>query len=203
MIWSSVPTISKTPSSNALPFTRTDQAVGRVLHRVGKSGDANAPSASASPAPAAWKASATKFSPRLAITAVTDHGRQTHPHPEDAKRIAAAARAEAQRNGWRVVIAVVDDGGHLLYLDAAMTPSLAAWKPRYARHTRDSVPGPTKAPKMRNGADGYTSGAARRDSSRSGLPLTLAKLSWAVGISGVRSFQDGSRGGRCGALVGA
>jgi uncharacterized protein GlcG (DUF336 family) len=34
----------------------------------------------------------------------------------DAKRIAAAAEAEAQANAWRVVIAVVDDGGHLLYL---------------------------------------------------------------------------------------
>src|SRR3990172_552987 len=35
---------------------------------------------------------------------------------EDAKRIAAAADAEANQNDWRVVIAVVDDGGHLLYL---------------------------------------------------------------------------------------
>ena len=36
---------------------------------------------------------------------------------EDAKRIAAAARAEADRNGWLVVIAIVDDGGHLMYLE--------------------------------------------------------------------------------------
>jgi len=35
---------------------------------------------------------------------------------DDAKTIAAAAEAEAQRNSWRVVIAIVDDGGHLLYL---------------------------------------------------------------------------------------
>lgn len=35
---------------------------------------------------------------------------------EDAKCIAAAAEAEALANGWGVVIAVVDDGGHLLYL---------------------------------------------------------------------------------------
>ena len=35
---------------------------------------------------------------------------------EDAKRIAAAAEIEAKHNNWRVVIAVVDDGGHLLYL---------------------------------------------------------------------------------------
>src|SRR3954464_2978026 len=36
---------------------------------------------------------------------------------EDAKRIAAAARAEADRNGWAVVIAIMDDGGHLMYLE--------------------------------------------------------------------------------------
>src|SRR5512143_529849 len=35
---------------------------------------------------------------------------------EDAKRVAAAAEAEALNNGWKVAIAVVDDGGHLLYL---------------------------------------------------------------------------------------
>jgi glc operon protein GlcG len=36
---------------------------------------------------------------------------------DDAKRIAAAARAQAQSSGWAVVIAVVDDGGHLMYLE--------------------------------------------------------------------------------------
>jgi uncharacterized protein GlcG (DUF336 family) len=36
---------------------------------------------------------------------------------EDAKRMAAAARAEAEKNKWNVVIAVVDDGGHLMYLE--------------------------------------------------------------------------------------
>ena len=34
----------------------------------------------------------------------------------DAKAIAAAAEAEALRNNWRVTIAVLDDGGNLLYL---------------------------------------------------------------------------------------
>lgn len=35
---------------------------------------------------------------------------------EDARRIAAAAEQEAQRNGWPVTVAVCDDGGHLLLL---------------------------------------------------------------------------------------
>ncbi len=36
---------------------------------------------------------------------------------EDAKRMAAAARAEAEKNNWTVVIAIVDDGAHLMYLE--------------------------------------------------------------------------------------
>ena len=36
---------------------------------------------------------------------------------DDAKKIAAAARAEAERNNWSVVVAIVDDGGHLMYLE--------------------------------------------------------------------------------------
>ncbi len=35
---------------------------------------------------------------------------------EDVKRVVTAAEAEAQRHDWNVVIAVVDDGGHLMYL---------------------------------------------------------------------------------------
>ena len=35
---------------------------------------------------------------------------------DDAKKIAAAAEAEALANKWPVVIAIVDDGGHLLFL---------------------------------------------------------------------------------------
>lgn len=36
---------------------------------------------------------------------------------DDVLAIAAATRAEAQRNGWAVSIALVDDGGHPLYLE--------------------------------------------------------------------------------------
>src|SRR5260370_2621680 len=46
---------------------------------------------------------------------------------EGAKKIAAAAEAEARKNNWNVVIAVVDDGGHLVYLqriDGTQTGSI-------------------------------------------------------------------------------
>jgi len=35
---------------------------------------------------------------------------------EDTRRMAAAAEAEAKANQWAVSIAIVDDGGHLLWL---------------------------------------------------------------------------------------
>ncbi len=33
------------------------------------------------------------------------------------QRIAGMAHVEADKNGWRLVIAILDDGGHLLYLE--------------------------------------------------------------------------------------
>jgi glc operon protein GlcG len=57
---------------------------------------------------------------------------------EAARKMVAAAEAEAQRNQWRGVIAIVDDGGWLIVLErmdhAAMTASvdLAAGKARSA-----------------------------------------------------------------------
>jgi len=35
---------------------------------------------------------------------------------DDARAIAAAAEAEANKNNWAVTLAIVDDGGHLLWL---------------------------------------------------------------------------------------
>ena len=36
---------------------------------------------------------------------------------EDCKKMIAACEAEARRNKWEVVIAILDDGGHLLMLE--------------------------------------------------------------------------------------
>jgi uncharacterized protein GlcG (DUF336 family) len=43
-----------------------------------------------------------------------------------AKRIAAAAEQEATKNNWNVVTAIVDDGGHLLYLQRMDNTQLAS-----------------------------------------------------------------------------
>jgi uncharacterized protein GlcG (DUF336 family) len=47
---------------------------------------------------------------KKAITMKTKHSLEA----ADVKAILAAAEAEALANGWKVSIAVVDDGGHLL-----------------------------------------------------------------------------------------
>lgn len=53
----------------------------------------------------------------------------------DVKSIAAAAEAEAQRNGWAVTISVCDDGGHLMWLQRmdGAPPMSAAIAPEKAR----------------------------------------------------------------------
>ena len=65
-----------------------------------------------------------------------------------AKEMAAAAEAEATRNGWNLVIVILDDGGHVLYLqrmDGVQLASLqvAQAKARtallYRRPTKDFV----------------------------------------------------------------
>jgi glc operon protein GlcG len=53
----------------------------------------------------------------------------------DVRAIAQAAEAEAQANGWAVTIAIVDDGGHLLWLqrlDGAAPLSAQIARPRPA-----------------------------------------------------------------------
>lgn len=112
---------------------------------------------------------------------------------DDAKKIAAASEAEANRNGWPVVIAIVDEGGHLLHLsrlDNTQHGSIevAIQKARAAIAFRR----PTKV------WEEYVAAGQLR---YLGLPGTLPiegglpvivddQFVGAVGVSGVRSHQD-------------
>ena len=110
-----------------------------------------------------------------------------------AKRVAMAAEAEAMKNNWRVVIAIVDDGGHLLYLqriDETQTGSIdiaigkaqtAAGLKRSTKMVEDAVAGGRTA---LLGLRGITP-------LQGGLPIIVdGKLVGAVGVSGVTSQQD-------------
>ena len=109
------------------------------------------------------------------------------------KEIANAAEAEAKRNGWNLVIVVVDDGGNLLYLermDGVQLGSIAiaTQKARTAAFYRR----PTKefADRM---AGGSNTAIAMPDVMplEGGLPIVVdGQTIGAVGASGATGAQD-------------
>ncbi len=113
---------------------------------------------------------------------------------EDARRIAAAAEAEARANEWKVVIAVVDDGGHLLYLQRSHDTQFGSVETAIAKaHAAVAFQRPTKASE-----DAVTSGRLIHLAlpgvipAEGGVPLMREGIIvGGLGISGVRSFQDG------------
>ena len=113
---------------------------------------------------------------------------------EDAKRVAAAAETEARTNEWMVVIAVVDDGGHLLYLQRSHNTQFGSVETAIAKaHAAVAFQRPTKASE-----DAVQSGRLIHLAlpgvipAEGGVPLIRdGVIVGGIGISGVRSFQDG------------
>jgi len=113
---------------------------------------------------------------------------------EAAKRVAAAAEAEAQRNDWRVVIAVVDDGGHLLYLQRSHDTQFGSVETAIRKaHAAVAFQRPTKTSE-----DAVLGGRLIHLAlpgvipAEGGIPLEIGgAIIGGLGISGVRSFQDG------------
>lgn len=113
---------------------------------------------------------------------------------ETAKRVAAAAETEAQRNGWRVVIAVVDDGGHLLYLQRSHDTQFGSVETAIMKaHAATAFQRPTKSSE-----DAVLTGRLIHLAlpgvipAEGGVPLMMGDtIVGGLGISGVRSFQDG------------
>ena len=113
---------------------------------------------------------------------------------EDAKRVAAAARAEAEKNGWAIVIAVVDDGGHLMYLERMDAAQKASSRIAEAKgRTAILFKRPTKAIED-NVLEGRTvmMGLPGAVPLEGGVPLVKdGQFLGGIGVSGVQSFQDG------------
>jgi len=111
-----------------------------------------------------------------------------------ARRIIAAAEAEAIKNSWPVVIAVVDSGGHLLALarlDDTQTGSveIAIRKARSAMAFKR----PTKAwSEALVGGRQAVLALPGVMPTEGGVPIShQGKLVGAIGVSGVRPEQDG------------
>lgn len=113
---------------------------------------------------------------------------------DDAKRIAAAAEAEALRNEWKVVIAVVDAGGHLLYLQREHDTQFGSIELAIRKaHAAVAFQRPTKSSEeaVQNGRLIHLAlpGVIPAEG---GVPLLReGRIVGGLGISGVRAFQDG------------
>ena len=113
---------------------------------------------------------------------------------EISKQVAAAAEAHATKNKWNVVIAIVDDGGHLLYLermDGAQTGSIEVALQKAKSAT--SYKRPTKVFDA-GVAGGRTALVALPGAIpfEGGIPLSAdGQVIGAIGVSGVTGAQDG------------
>jgi len=113
---------------------------------------------------------------------------------QDAKRIAAAAEAEAQRNGWRVVIAIVDDGGHQLYLQRSHDTQFGSVETALAKAYMAAAfqrPSKTSEDAVMNGRLIHLA-LPSVIPAEGGVPLRIGDtVVGGLGISGVRSSEDG------------
>jgi glc operon protein GlcG len=113
---------------------------------------------------------------------------------DDVKRIAAAAEAEALANHWAVCIAVVDDGGHLLWLQRldGAAPISAQIAPNKARTSALGRRESRVYEEMINqGRVSFLSAPGLEALLEGGVPIMAdGQCIGAVGVSGVKSTED-------------
>jgi uncharacterized protein GlcG (DUF336 family) len=113
---------------------------------------------------------------------------------DDVKRIAAAAEAEALAHQWNVTIAIVDDGGHLLWLQRmngapAVSAHIAPAKARTAALGRRESK--VYEDIINQGRVAFLSAPELEGLLEGGVPVMVAgQCIGAVGVSGVQSAQD-------------
>ena len=112
----------------------------------------------------------------------------------DVRTMAAAAEAEAMKNNWAVSIAIVDDGGHLLWfqrLDGA-APSSSTMAPAKAR-TAAMGRRETKVYEdlINGGRYSFLTAPTLEGMLEGGVPIMKdGQCLGAVGVSGVKSNED-------------
>ena len=121
---------------------------------------------------------------------------KTKPELElaDVKAVAAAAEAEALKNNWAVTIAIVDDGGHLLWLQrldgaAPISAQIAPAKARTAALGRRESK--VYEDMINQGRYSFLSAPALEGMLEGGVPVMAeGQCIGAVGVSGVKSNED-------------
>lgn len=112
----------------------------------------------------------------------------------DVKRIAAAAEAHALEKGWAVSIAIVDAGGHLLWLqrlDGA--PPISAQIAPAKAHTSALGRRESKVYEdiINGGRVSFLSAPGIKATLEGGVPILVdGQVVGAVGVSGVKSSED-------------
>jgi glc operon protein GlcG len=113
----------------------------------------------------------------------------------EAARVAlAASEAEALKNGWRVVIAVVDEGGHpILFarLDGAQWSSISTAVEKARAATAWKRPTRLLEESVNNGRTAFLSISQGMALLQGGVPIDLdGVVLGAVGVSGVKASDD-------------
>jgi glc operon protein GlcG len=112
---------------------------------------------------------------------------------DDVRRIAAAAEAEATHNRWAVSIAIVDDGGHLLWLQRldGAAPISAQIAPAKAQTSAVGQRETKVYEDMINGGRVSFLSAPLQGMLEGGVPILVdGHCVGAVGVSGVKSTED-------------
>lgn len=110
-----------------------------------------------------------------------------------AEKMMAAAKAEAMKNNWKVVIVIVDEGGHLVHLSRLDETQYGSIDIALGKaQTSAALKRPSKA--LEDGvAGGRTAllGVRNITPLQGGLPIVVGgKVIGAIGVSGVTSQQD-------------
>jgi glc operon protein GlcG len=113
---------------------------------------------------------------------------------KDLRAMAAAAEAEALKNAWAVTIAIVDDGGHLLWLQrldgaAPISAHIAPAKARTAAVGRRETK--VYEDMINGGRVSFLSAPTLDGMLEGGVPIMVnGQCLGAVGVSGVKSAED-------------
>jgi glc operon protein GlcG len=114
---------------------------------------------------------------------------------EQAKKVADAALAPARANGWTVVVAIVDTGGYLVYvekLDQTQVGSIAIAEDKARSAAIFKRPTKMFHERLARGGDGMiVLGLKGATPVEGGLPIVVdGKLIGALGVSGGSSAED-------------
>ncbi len=113
---------------------------------------------------------------------------------EAARVVLEAAEAEAQRGQWRVVIAVVDEGGHAIALarmDGAQWSSIETAVAKARAATAWKRPTRLLEESINNGRTAFLSISQGMGLLQGGVPIEVdGAVVGAVGVSGVKASDD-------------